>query len=400
MRASHDALPSFRSRLSATLVLAIALASGLGRTPQAAAETVNVGCDIYTLAGIINTANRNGEEDLIWLSPACHYELLAPLVIDADLGNPIRIYGRGATISGRDVLNPLVVNAGAIAELNGVTVTKGTTTGSGGAIRNLGTLALTGGTVSDSVAANTGGGIYNAGVLKLTRTSVSGNHSIVNGGGIENATQARLTLVDSAVSDNSSSYGGGIRNRHRASLFNSTLFRNTGFVGGGVLNDPLGTAMLSNVTISDNEISGSDGGGGIRNEGALSIDNSIVSDTDLGGADCFNSGTITASGGNLVEDGSCAIAGALSGDPMFVGAAGKRKYLPLMPSSPAIDAGSNSSCPGSDQTGARRPRDGHGDGTFVCDLGSHESACGLLGIEPFLVLPVARRLMRARARRG
>jgi len=407
MRASRDALPSFRSRLSATLLFLAALVADLGQAPRAAAETIDVGCDKYTLAGAINLANRNGEEDLIWLSPPCLYQLQAPLVIEADGGNPVRIYGQGATISGEVANVPLIVNAGAVVDLHDVTVTKGTTTGSGGAIRNLGTLTLTDSTVSDSVAANTGGGIHNSGTLRLIGSTVSGNASTVSGGGIDNAAQARLTLIDSTVTGNTSTYGAGIRNRHRAFLFNSTLSRNTGFVGGGLLNEPLATAILGNVTISDNEISGSDGGGGIRNEGALALDNSILANTDLGGRDCFNSGTITPSGGNLVEDGSCALAGALSGDPMLLDESvrsaltgGKPSFIPLLPGSPAIDAGSNSSCPGADQGGYARPRDGDRNGTNVCDLGAYESACGLLGIELFFVLPLARGLARLRRRLG
>ena len=55
--------------------------------------------------------------------------------------------------------------------------------------------------------------------------------------------------------------------------------------------------------------------------------------------------------------------------------------------------------PGADQLGTARPRDGDDDGTAACDLGASEYACGLLGIEPLLVLPFARRLARARRRR-
>jgi len=399
MRASHADVPSFRTRLSRTFpLLALAGAAALVRPPLAAAETFDIGCDIYTLASVINVANRNGEEDLIWLSPPCHYALIVPLVVDADLGNPIRIQGQGATLSGQDEHGVLVVNAGATVHLADVTVTRGRVAGNGGAILNAGTVTLTDSTLSSNAATGYGGAIYNTGTLRLTRTTVSDNVATVEGGGIDNAGQGRLTLVDSTVRGNTSLYGGGIRNGHRAALFNSSLFRNSAFLGGGLLNESVGTAQLGNVTISDH--SASSDGGGVRNEGTLAIDNTIVANTAFGLADCSNIGTIHATGGNLVEDGSCAIAGALSGDPMLLDVADQLDFLPLIPGSPAIDAGSNASCPGIGQNGARRPRDGFADGTSVCDLGSYESACGLLGAELFLVLPFARWLRRARSRRG
>jgi hypothetical protein len=44
----------------------------------------------------------------------------------------------------------------------------------------------------------------------------------------------------------------------------------------------------------------------------------------------------------------------------------------LLPSSPAIDAGTNTGCPTTDYRGYPRPVDGNGDGQAVCDLGAYE----------------------------
>jgi hypothetical protein len=44
----------------------------------------------------------------------------------------------------------------------------------------------------------------------------------------------------------------------------------------------------------------------------------------------------------------------------------------LLPSSPAIDAGDNESCPETDQRGIARPQDGDGDGEARCDIGAYE----------------------------
>ena len=396
-------LHSFSPRgkaMRASIFALVALAIDVTHSTAVRAETFNVPCDLSELQDVIQAVNTNGQEDFVWLAPSCFYSLLfATWDVAADGGNPVWIFGRGTTIRGNHARRVFNVSTGATLHLNGVTVADGiATTGNGGGILNGGTLTLTDSTVTANGAPEGyGGGIDNTGTLRVTRSTVSGNTAALVGGGIDNAAGGRLTLTESTVSGNSSLYGGGIRNRASAALFNSTLFGNGGFEGGGLLNEPSATATVGNVTFSGNETSGSDGGGGIRNEGALELDNTIIAGTRQSGHDCFNNGTIAPSGGNLVEDGSCSIPGALSGDPMLFGLAGGRPaYIPLLPGSAAIDAGSNSSCPGVDQRGFPRPHDGARDGTTVCDLGAYESACGLLGIELFLVLPIARGLARAR----
>jgi len=369
------------------------------RPPAAHAETFNVACSATALATAIATANANGEEDFVWLAPACTYPLAATWVVQPDAGNPLRVHGRGATIGGQDARTVFLVNAGATLYLQDAILRDGATTGNGGAIRNLGTLTLERVTVTESAAPQGyGGGLYNTGTARLERSTVAGNTSSVQGGGIDNATAGRLTLVDSTVSGNTGLYGGGIRNGASATLFNSTLFGNGAFIGGGILNDPAGKLGLVNVTVSANAISGGNGGAGIRNEGDLRIDNSIVANHDAPYRDCFNSGTIFGLTGNLIEDGSCPFTGAFTGDPKLGNPSGSPQFLEPLAGSPAIDAGQNPACAGFDQRGARRPADGNKDGFSICDLGAYEKgACGLIGIEGFLLLPFVRWL-RSRAR--
>jgi hypothetical protein len=121
-------------------------------------------------------------------------------------------------------------------------------------------------------------------------------------------------------------------------------------------------------------VSGSGGGGNIRNEGTLDIDNSIVANTQQGGGDCSNIGTMTNSTGNLIEDGSCGLVGTMTGDPKLGAPTGTPAVLPLLAGSPAIDLGQNPHCPGLDQRGAPRPQDGNLDGFVICDLGAFESS--------------------------
>lgn len=369
------------------------------RAPAAPAETFSVGCNASSLQTVITETNVNGEEDFVCLAPSCVYALGSTWIVQPDGGNPVRVHGRAATLSGQDARTVLIVNAGAAIELSGVTVTDGKAAGieNGGAIRNAGVLTLQQATVTSSATQAYGGGIYNSGRARIVRSTVSGNVAGVQGGGVDNAAAGRLSLVDSTISGNAGSYGGGLRNGGRAALYNSTFFGNSGFIGGGILNDPAGRLGLSNVTVSGNSISGSNGGGGIRNEGAMRMDNSIVANHLAPYRDCSNTGTMTAFTGNLIEDGSCPYTGVFAGDPKLGSPNGTPASFELLAGSPALDAGQNPACTGADQRGGRRPHDGNQDGWSICDLGAVEQgACGLIGIEGFLLLPFVRWLRRSR----
>ncbi len=68
------------------------------------------------------------------------------------------------------------------------------------------------------------------------------------------------------------------------------------------------------------------------------------------------------------------IKGNISGDPLFVDAAGNN--FRLRRESPAIDAGTNMSAPSQDFERETRPVDGNGDGTATVDIGADELALG------------------------
>jgi hypothetical protein len=409
MRVSRDCLPIFRTSVSSrrarlrlgALLLSAAVAALAAAPPAAQAETFNVPCGVAALSAAITAANANGEEDLVWLAPSCVYALTATLVVEYDADSPLRIYGRGATLSGSHQRRPLLVNGGATVHLNELTVSDGNAVGEGGGIQNQGTLTLTYGRVSASSSGGYGGGIYNSGSLRLESSTVSGNQAVAGGGGIDNDGTGRVTLNGSTLSGNSGYYGGGLRNEFSAALFNSTVMGNSGALGGDFLNESSGTGALRNVTISVAD-GGASGPGGLFNSGILALANSIIAHSGSGGSDCWNEGTLTASGGNLVEDASCGIAGALSGDPKLGAPVGEPASLPLLAGSPALDSGVNAGCTGVDQRGVQRPRDGNKDGSKLCDLGAYEvrtkSACGLLGIEAVLLLPLVARIARARKR--
>jgi hypothetical protein len=53
---------------------------------------------------------------------------------------------------------------------------------------------------------------------------------------------------------------------------------------------------------------------------------------------------------------------------------GTTKTHALLKRSPAIDKGTNTDCPPTDQRGKARPKNGDGKGKAICDIGSFEKA--------------------------
>jgi len=382
-----------------TLLAGIALAIGTCWSPLVHAKTFDVPCDAAALDDAVEIAGFNDEEDVLWLAPSCVYPLSGILIAYADGGFPLTIQGRGATISGQDQRTAFLVNPGATVYLAGVTITKGkagpTASGDGGAIYNGGALTLTRSTVSDSAALN-GGGIFNAqnASLTLIESTVSGNTAGDDGGGILNRA-GRLTLIGSTVAGNTAlendGLGAGIYNarvgsaRATATLTNSTFSGNSSRFGAGVFNDE-SVMVVSHCTFSNNTMLGGGNGASIYHRnyfgfGSLKLGNSILANgvAEVGGGyECVRDPSIpgnpiTASGVNLIEDASCVVAGAYNGDPKLGGLTGQPAYHPLLPGSPVIDLAPIASCPGFDQRGAPRPRDGNGDGSAICDLGAYEA---------------------------
>src|SRR5262245_48601619 len=97
-----------------------------------------------------------------------------------------------------------------------------------------------------------GGGIFNQGTLTLDHLSVRGNAAYGVGGGIYSS--GTLTVRDSAVLDNScTQIAGGVYSFGVLTAENTTIARNRGAVGGGLLKEgSSGSVSLSNVTIADN----------------------------------------------------------------------------------------------------------------------------------------------------
>ncbi|MGA2488802.1 MAG: choice-of-anchor Q domain-containing protein, partial [Anaerolineales bacterium] len=264
------------------------------------------------------------------------------------------------------------------------------------------------------------GTIENAGgTMNVTGVVFSGNHAW-DGGALYNS-GGTMTVTNSTFSNNSSDdYGGGIFNDYGTlTVTNSTFSGNSANEGGAIYSDGYSSSDLANVVVANSTFSGNSvstgdsggGGGAIYNTyySNLHVTNSTFSgnsapypDTNASGiqnyedatvtlkntilvnsassVNCYNFiGTWTDGGGNLEDGSSCGFSGTSRNNtnPLLgtLGSyGGSTQTFPLLPGSPAIDAGVSATCSasvnsygagGNDQRGITRP--------YSCDIGAFES---------------------------
>ncbi|MCA9300306.1 MAG: hypothetical protein KDA28_14645, partial [Phycisphaerales bacterium] len=266
------------------------------------------------------------------------------LLLHADM----RIIGLGAsslTVSGNGQSRVFHVTSGANVVLNGLKITGGTGTGDG---------------------TNGGGGIWNDGAnLSLERVWITGNETPYGGAGVWNYS-GNMTIVDSTISGNEAQvYGGGVYNDvSDLTVLSSTVSGNRAQFGGGLYTN-FGSLAVRNSTIANNTATTS--GGGINGETTLI--SSIVAEN--AGGDFFGLAT-PASVANLISDANASgelrdgTAGNIVGRPAGIlrlkdSAGSSLTGLPvhqLVATSPAINAGINSSNLPTDQRGLDRTYNG------------------------------------------
>ncbi|MFZ5856640.1 MAG: choice-of-anchor Q domain-containing protein [Chloroflexota bacterium] len=288
-----------------------------------------------------------------------------------------------STITG----NTSTRSGGAIYNIGGsVTVTDSVlsanfTDESGGAIYNSGPLTITGGTFTSNQALGGGGGAINE-VTPSGTPSITGSMFFDNqaqSGGAIHLSQATMTVSESTFESNDATTNdaGGIYVAGSATLnvTNSTFSANTtASRGGGIFS--FNPVTLTNVTVSDN--SGAGGAGGVHMYDTLTITNTIIANNVTGG-DCIldSGGSVSGtSSDNLIEDAANAcgltdgVDGNIVGDDPLLGPlqnnGGTTETHALLSGSPAINTGTNTGCPATDQTGAARPQGG------MCDIGAVE----------------------------
>ncbi|MCS6825496.1 MAG: CSLREA domain-containing protein, partial [Caldilinea sp.] len=281
--------------------------------------------------------------------------------------------------------NQAASSGGALANRGTLTVSNSTFVNNraqelGAAIYNRpgGTLTVSNSTFSSNNSASAGGGIYNwEGTLDVIKSAFSGNSATTNGGGIRN-NNGSVQVQGSTFSNNSADKGGAIyQETGTMTVINSTFSNNSANYGGGI--DSSSAALnVFNSTLSGN--SAVNAGGGMRIVGgSATLRNTIIANSTAGG-DCRVGGATLTASNNLVEGtgtDACGLTNGTNGnvigvDPNLAALIGSPAHFPLNPGSPAIDAGTNSGCPSTDQRNVTRPLDGDGNGSAICDIGAYE----------------------------
>ena len=217
-----------------------------------------------------------------------------------------------------------VYNAGTLM-LDGVTMSNNIASANGGGLYNAGTLTLSG--TASAITGNSavhGGGIYNTGAtLTISNTSsISGNIASGDGGGIYNDANAAFVLGDAKIIGNKADNGngGGLYNALEKVLTvtGGVFAGNSAAQGGGIYND--GTLTLTGSTVGGNDASDANGataGGGLYNNGILTLGNSKIlgntaTGTDGKGGGIYNAGkTLTLSNGTVISLNSAAQGGGI-----------------------------------------------------------------------------------------
>lgn len=287
--------------------------------------------------------------------------LANPLELSNTFGSTIISGPSGASllVSGEKQVRVFQVDTGVAAQIDGLTLTNGAATGSGGAILNDGNLQLQNVQIDGSAASEGGGGIYNASgaTLLLDHSTVSSNTASFGAGVSDNG---NMTAVDSTIADNNaSSQGGGVYDSGGATIVNTTIAFNTAPQGGGI-DLSGGSATLDNTIVASNKVA------------TLST---VASDV-LGAVGSDSSHNLIGTGGsggllNGTNGNDVGIA-----DPRLVALTnngGPTQTIALLPTSPAVDAGSNplalaydGSVLTTDQRGQPRIFDG------LVDIGAYE----------------------------
>jgi serine protease len=219
-------------------------------------------------------------------------------------------------------------------------------------------------TLATNTSSNKGGGMWNEnGGPHFTQVTFSGNVATSEGGGL--FTEGGTPHIEEAkFISNQATRGGGLSQWLGATPGGSMIVDSAEFRGnqasdlGGAVFDWQALLRLNNVTVSAN--TATTGGGGIYvfTASTVTIRNSICW-ANTGG----NISGSTADVSTSIVQGGYTGTGILTGDPLFRVASSD---LRVKAGSPALDAGTRSTCAAADVRGVSR------DPQSACDLGAYE----------------------------
>lgn len=270
---------------------------------------------------------------------------------------PLTINGNGATID-QTCADERIMRYDATEQLtlNEVTITGGNRSGSAGAIKSFGPVAVNDSTFIDNRTDDDGGAIWtNDQNVTITGSTFTGNRAGGSGGAVY-VRDGAITVVNSTFEANGARSGGALA---------------------GVRVD------VSYATFSGNEAD---------KASAISAADGSVFATVLADAAVDNcGGSISSDGYNWSDDVSCNLTMAtdtedVGGDPGLTALADNGGLTPTMlpeAGSPLLNAipASVGDCTGTDQRGITRPQDG------ACDIGAVEVVATTPPTEPTTVPP-------------
>jgi CSLREA domain-containing protein len=272
-----------------------------------------------TLRAAIQEANAHPDLNMIVL-PRGTFSLTIPggdedesVTGDLDITESIDIRGEGFlnTIVDGNELDRVLDIANVHVSLTGVTIQNGLSLGPGGGIRALGwpsgTLTLDDVNVSNNttqlnVSWSGGAGIWSSARLTITNSTIRRNHATGSGigGGIFSnepitpISQPGLVIENTVIADNIASYGGGV-------------------------SAGCGSVVISNSTISDNQIRTDTAGGGVAtgcSQAKMRIIGSTISGNTAGdGAGVYHSGEMLEIVNSTISGNT---GGAVRGDHVLI----------------------------------------------------------------------------------
>lgn len=298
-------------------------------------ETAN-GNNVCTLRAAIMEANNLAGADSIIL-PAGHYLLTIDgdddnaAVGDLDIRESLTITGSGADVTiidGNFIDRIFHVDTpdNHLITMEGITIQQGNNT-SGAGLCNCSTgteVVLSSFKVLSSTAPNLGGGgVRNFGEMSLIHSAIISNSAQYVGGGIDNELTGVMIISNSMIALNIAYFdglGGGIANNGILTITASTIWDNEaisggiGSTGGGIYNT--GQLWLENSTVGEN--TALNAGGGIYSNDFLRVEYStIFSNTAInGGASSIfiYSGEATLGGSIIAGTGGNNCFGTLTSD--------------------------------------------------------------------------------------
>jgi hypothetical protein len=303
--------------------------------------------------------------------------------------------GMDSTIlDGGNAATVMYVDPAAIVHMERMTVRNGSSGSSAGGITNVGTLSLDQVRVTDNAGLG-GGGIYSDGPLTVTDSVISWNTSTGGaGGGMFLQGAVTTTLTNVTLNGNSTSSMSGAIHQQGDGTLNLT---NVTITGNNAVYSTLvlvaGSTLSSlNSTIAENTNS-DPFSSAITVYGTATFKNTIVADNSP--FNCLlGSGSIWTTQGNNMDSGTtCSFSAGgdqSSTNPQLAQLGNYGGYvstMPLLGSSPAIDAGTNTGCALTDARGFTRPMNGPGPGGLVCDMGAVEMKEQTTTISPYGIAP-------------